>query len=365
MREDRAYRLENEGEIPSPALIYYPGIIRENTKKAIACAGGAQKLWPHIKTHKMAEMVDMQISMGIGRFKCATVREMELALSRGAKHVLLAYPQVGPAVWRFLDAAARYPGAECYALADSLASLREMDRAASQRGVRTRWLLDVDLGMHRTGVLPEDIPSFLSGAEGFSNLDFSGFHCYDGQDHQSDPGERMRAVEEQMGRFERCAGGRLEGAVVIAGGSPTLPCHAARGSGFLSPGTVFVWDAGYGRTCPDLPFIPGAAVLTRVVSHPGDGMFTLDCGCKAIASDPAGQRGRLLDGRGARPLFQSEEHWTWRMPEGRESDRPAIGDVLYVIPTHICPTTALYRAARTAESGRADGEWAVAARDRD
>ena len=365
MREDAAYRLENENGIPSPQLIFYPDIIRENTKKTIALAGGPQRLWPHIKTHKMAEMIDMQLSMGIERFKCATISEMELACSRGAKYVLLAYPLVGPNVGRFLDTAAKFPGTRCWAIGDSIAALQELDRAAGERGARVDWLCDVDMGMGRTGVRPEDLPDILREAESFKNLSFTGFHCYDGQNHQTSADERERAVEEQAARFERCAGAWLEGRAVIAGGSPTLPCHAKRGGAYLSPGTVFVWDCGYAKNHPDLPFVPGAVVLTRVVSHPGRGRFTLDCGCKAIASDPAGQRGYLLEGRGAQPLFQSEEHWTWRMPEGREDERPAIGEVMYVIPTHICPTVALYRAARTAVNGRAEGEWAVAARDRD
>ena len=133
---------------------------------------------------------------------------------------------------------------------------------------------------------------------------------------------------------------------------------------FLSPGTVFLWDWGYQTGFPDLPFVPAAALLTRVVSHPAPGVFTLDLGCKAIASDPTGQRGRLLGVPGAEPMFQSEEHWTWRMPAGHEAERPGIGATLYVIPTHICPTTALYRAVKAAEQGRCAGEWIVAARDR-
>jgi len=52
------------------------------------------------------------------------------------------------------------------------------------------------------------------------------------------------------------------------------------------------------------------------------------------------------------------------MPEGREDERPAIGETMYVIPTHICPTTALYRAVKLAAGGLAAGEWTVAARDR-
>ena len=111
--------------------------------------------------------------------------------------------------------------------------------------------------------------------------------------------------------------------------------------------------------------VPAAALLTRVVSHPAPGVFTLDLGCKAIASDPAGPRGHLLGVPEAEPLFQSEEHWTWRMKPGASGTRPEIGQTLYVIPTHICPTTALYRAVKLAENGRASGEWIVAARNRD
>ena len=90
MREDMPYRLTNENDIASPALIYYPDIIRENTRLAVDMAGGAARLWPHVKSHKMAELIDMQMDMGVTRFKCATISEMALTCSRGAAHVLLA-----------------------------------------------------------------------------------------------------------------------------------------------------------------------------------------------------------------------------------------------------------------------------------
>ena len=370
MREDTLYRLENENEISSPALIYYPEIIRENTRQAVAMAGGAERLWPHMKTHKMAEMIDMQMEMGISRFKCATIAELAMVCSRGAAHALLAYPLVGPNVRRFLDVAAKYPDTTCWALGDSMEALALLDGACAERGVTARWLCDVNLGMNRTGVPLDGLEAFCREAAGrFAHLRFMGLHCYDGQNHQSGLIERRAAVVEQMSRAfaarDALKASGIEAPVVIAGGSPTFPCHAAEEGVFLSPGTVFVWDWGYAASYPDLPFKPGAALLTRVVSHPAPGVFTLDLGYKAVAADPAGQRGYLLDGNGAYPLFQSEEHWTWRMPEGREAGRPAIGEVMYVIPTHICPTTALHRAAKLGMNGRAEGEWIVAARNRD
>jgi len=369
MREDALYRLENESEIASPALIYYPDVIRANTRLAIDMAGGAARLWPHVKSHKMAELIDMQMDMGITRFKCATISEMEMTCRRGAEHVLLAYPLVGPNIGRFLDTAAKYPDTTCYALGDSMEALAALDGACGTRGVTANWMCDVNMGMDRTGVQLDRLADFCREAAGrFSHLCFAGLHCYDGQNHQRDAAERQAAVDAQMAKaFSACGALRaagVEAPIVIAGGSPTFPCHVGEEGVFLSPGTVFLWDWGYQKGYPDLPFVPGAALLTRVVSHPAPGLFTLDLGCKAIASDPAGQRGCLLDGKGAYPLFQSEEHWTWRMPEGREAERPAIGEVMYVIPTHICPTTALHRAAKLGVNGRAEGEWVVAARDR-
>ena len=102
MREDMPYRLTNENDVASPALIYYPDIIRENTRLAVDMAGGAARLWPHVKSHKMAELIDMQMDMGVTRFKCATISEMALTCSRGAAHVLLAYP-----LYRWLHVSAR------------------------------------------------------------------------------------------------------------------------------------------------------------------------------------------------------------------------------------------------------------------
>lgn len=111
----------------------------------------------------------------------------------------------------------------------------------------------------------------------------------------------------------------IEVPMIIAGGSPSFPCHAANPDIFLSPGTVFLWDSSYKENYPDLPYIPAAAVCTRVISHPAPGVFTFDLGCKGIASDPPGVRGKVVGLENAEPMFQSEEHWTWRMKPGFEN----------------------------------------------
>ena len=71
----KTYHFQGEEMVPSPALIYYRDGIEKNINHAIAMAGGADRLWPHVKSHKMAEVVKMQVEMGIKRFKCATIVE--------------------------------------------------------------------------------------------------------------------------------------------------------------------------------------------------------------------------------------------------------------------------------------------------
>lgn len=90
------YTIQGVENILTPALIYYKDEIFENTRKTIEIAGGAERLWPHVKSHKMKKMIEMQMAMSIHRFKCATLAEVKMVAECGAEHILLAYPLVGP-----------------------------------------------------------------------------------------------------------------------------------------------------------------------------------------------------------------------------------------------------------------------------
>ncbi|MGI6172911.1 MAG: D-TA family PLP-dependent enzyme [Christensenellales bacterium] len=352
------YRLANENEILSPALIYYADAILENTKRAIDIAGSAERLWPHVKSHKIREMVEMQRALGISRFKCATVVEADMVASCGANHVLLAYPMIGPVIGRFLSLAEKYPDVHFSAIVDSEKGLFALSEEAGRRNRTVDILIDVNLGMDRTGISPESVGAFLETVKKAKNVRYKGLHCYDGHVHDTDPAKRQEAVDKGLSRIRG-----IEAEIVIAGGSKTFPCYAKHEGLFLSPGTVFVWDYGYKLQLPDLHFVPAGAVLGRVVSHPAAGLFTIDVGSKAISADTAGQRGWIVGMEDkALPVSQSEEHWVWRIADGAEV--PDIGEVVYVLPNHICPTTALYDRVYAARGGNASETWRVAARDR-
>ncbi|MBR0464853.1 MAG: D-TA family PLP-dependent enzyme [Clostridia bacterium] len=361
------YRIKSEDDILTPRLVYYPEIIYQNIENAIKTAGGAERLWPHVKSHKTREIVLMQMHLGIERFKCATLAEADMVAKCGAKHILLAYPLVGPNIDMLLNLAEEYPDTTFYALEDDLGMLKRLDEACARRQATMNWLCDVNTGMNRTGVETEKLSTFVQAAQAFTHARFMGLHCYDGQNHQPSLAERKSAVDAIMPPVERVERELEKGGVavpiVISGGSPTFSCQAERKGQYLSPGTVFVWDWGYNAKFDDLPFCPAGVVLTRVVSHPADGVFTLDAGSKALSPDTP-ERGYLLGAEGAKPLLQNEEHWVFSMPKGHEDERPPIGKVMYVVPWHICPTSALYDRILTVRDHEPGEYWTVAARNR-
>lgn len=360
------YTIEDSEDMLTPCLVYYKDIIRENTTKAIALAGGSRRLWPHVKSHKSPDMVKLQMEYGIEQFKAATIAEAEMAAEAGARRVILAFPLIGPNIGRYLAMAAHDTRTEFFAVGDDYEQLSLLSRSAEEADMTVQVLLDVNMGMNRTGIVIGRAEELYRRAATLSGLRLRGLHCYDGNHNNPDITLRDAQViecdNEVAAICARLAEDGLYCDIVVAGGTPAFPCHAKDTDWYLSPGTAFLTDAGYYQNLPDLEFIPGAALLTRVISHPDKGLFTLDLGYKGIAADPTAQRGYIVGMEKAKPVLHSEEHWVFEVEADQEL--PAIGTLLYVIPTHICPTSALYPSATVVEQGVVTGEWEIAARNR-
>lgn len=362
------YRFEGQQDIVSPQLVYYPEIIRDNLRRMIDLAGGTARLWPHLKTHKMAAVVKLHLEMGITRFKCATVAEAEMAASAGATHVILAYPLVGPNIRRFITLMKTFPNTVFYAIGDDTHQIDLLGRAAVEASVIANVLMDVDMGQHRTGVPLEAVSERYPLWAELPGIHMNGMHCYDGHRHESSRAVREEAVGpvdkalEEIKASLTAAG--LDCSILVMGGTPSFPCHAALTGEFLSPGTCVIQDAGYQAAYPDLDFVPGAAVLTRVVSRPSECTFTLDMGVKAVASDPQGDRAVIVGMEYAKTEIHNEEHWVLRVPREHAADIPPIGAEVFAIPAHVCPTSALYPRVPAVEGGKVIAWWEVTARDR-
>lgn len=359
------YRIAGANALHTPALIYYETIIAENIRLSIEIAGGPERLWPHIKSHKMREPVQMQMRQGISRFKCATIAEARMLAEIHAPHILLAYPLVGPNINAFVQLTREFPESIFYSIGDDIGQFSILSEHAQSLGVTVNALLDINMGMDRTGIPPEYAKALYERCAEMPGLSMRGIHGYDGHAKDPDPIRRAETSCEATRNILSLRATLLRNGypceLLVLGGTPSFPIHAKQSSVFLSPGTVFLLDARYMLDLTDLPMKPAALLVTRVISHPADALFTLDLGSKAISAD-MGERGLLLSCPDAIPVRQSEEHWVFRAPENQS--RPAIGEVLYVLPMHICTTTLLYPAAHVARNGEIVDRWVLGARDR-
>src|SRR5690348_15999587 len=103
------FEFKEVADVPSPALLVYRDRVKENIRRMLAIARRPERLRPHIKTHKMREVIELQLAAGINKFKCATIAEAELAASAGVSDLLIAYQPVGPAVRRLTDLIRAFP----------------------------------------------------------------------------------------------------------------------------------------------------------------------------------------------------------------------------------------------------------------
>jgi len=362
------YKLLDPQSIESPSLLVFRALVERNLDAMIALAGGVERLRPHAKTHKSADVVRMALGRGVRKHKCATIAEAEMLAEAGAEDVLLAYPLVGPNVGRFARLAAAFPLTTFRAVVDAPEAAAPLDEAGRTLGRPIPTLVDLDVGMGRTGIEPGDAAFALYEAiDQLPGLAADGLHAYDGHLNDPDPGVRARdarAVEDLVVAFrDRLIARGLPVPRIVIGGTPAFPAHA----GFhapgveCSPGTVIYHDYNYATKFPDLPFTPAALLLTRVVSRPRPGRVCLDLGHKAVAADPAGRRAFLPALPDAKVVGHSEEHLVLDDPS---ADRLRLGEPLLAIPAHVCPTVALHRRALVVVDGRVVEEWETTARNR-
>ncbi len=193
---DPEYAVHDTSELLSPSLLVYPQLVQRNIEEMIKIAGAASRLRPHIKTHKMAEIVRLAESLGIRKHKCATIAEAEMAAAAGATDVLLAYPLVGPNLRRFVQLIRAYRSTVFRATVDHPDSARALSAAADGLASPVPVLVDLEIGMGRTGIRPgESAAELYALVDALPNLIADGFHAYDGHIHDTDLATRKHTAQ--------------------------------------------------------------------------------------------------------------------------------------------------------------------------
>lgn len=361
------YWIDAVDQLDTPALVLYPDRIRQNIDLLIKIIGDKSRLRPHVKTHKSREVTRLLLEVGIRKFKCATIAEAEMLASCGATDILLAYQPNGAKIHRLLTLMHAYPAVRFACLVDNLTTARQLSDLAIKADRVVPVYIDLNVGMNRTGTLPNnDVVTLYADLDQLAGVKPVGLHAYDG--HLRNPDLAIRtadcdaAFQPVQALCDALVARGFARPDLVVGGSPTFPIHARREGVDCSPGTFIYWDKGYQAILSEQPFLPAALVVARVISLPGPTKICLDVGHKSVAAEcDLTERVTFLNAPGLKAVGQSEEHLVLEAGAGHPYQ---IGDVLYGLPNHICPTVALYERAYTIEKGTVTGEWQTIARDR-
>ena len=333
--------------VATPALVVDAERIRRNIERlATYAASHGITVRPHTKTHKSIEIAKLQLAAEAGGLTVAKVGEAEALLPAFAGlrgDVLVAYPVVDAARTGRLADLAR--AATVRVAVDTVAAIEAIGTAAAKAGVTIGVLVDIDLGMGRTGVPTADgLVALAQAVTATPGLRLDGIFCYPGH-IWTKPAEQAAPLalvatklQEAIDLFDRHG---LCRDIVSGGSTPTAyQSHLVPQVTEIRPGTTVYNDMNTVRggfcTLDDC----AAAIVCTVVSDAVSGQIVLDGGTKTFTSDrcvpaPDSGHGYIAEYPEAVITKLSEEHG--QVDVTRCAQRPRVGERVSVIPNHICP----------------------------
>jgi len=358
--------LHDAAHILTPALLLDVDALERNLDITLQRLSGNPDRWrPHVKTAKVLSTMQRMVARGIFHFKCATTLELATVSAAGARDVLLAFSAMGARARRVGEIAAQYPEVSISVLVESQEQLEPITNSAIGAFV------DINPGLDRTGLDQagaERVAGLVDAIQA-RGIRFRGLHYYDGQHRQLDLQKRQATAfagyDQLMLLAARCLPEE-----VITSGTPTLPCAMAypgfSGAGFVhrvSAGTVVYNDTSSLEQLSGWGYRPAVMVLASVISHPSPDRITCDAGHKTVSADAGDPVCSVWNHPTWIPLHPSEEHLPLQVPAGTAV--PGLGDLLYLVPRHVCPTVNNFDHVLLVSGGKIVGMEPVTARGRE
>jgi len=361
--------------LPTPALVIDAAIVRRNVERMAAYAREhALGVRPHTKTHKSLRLAAMQLAAGAVGLTVAKAGEAEAMAQAGRgdapADLLVAYPALDPSRANRLARLARR--ATVRVAVDSAYAAEALAEAAERANGTIGILVDVDVGMGRTGVQsPVAALALAQKVDSLPGLRLDGIMIYPG--HVWDPPDAqapaLAAVAVILGAtLALWRENGFEARIVSGGSTPTAyQSHLIPGLTEIRPGTYVFNDmnALRGGFCGLNDC--AARIVCTVVSEAVPGQVVIDAGSKTLTSDrcipaPESGHGLIVEYPDARITKLSEEHG--QVDVTACSRRPRVGERVTVVPNHICPCVNLHDAAWWLEPGEPPESLVVDARGR-
>jgi 3-hydroxy-D-aspartate aldolase len=330
------------------------------------------KLRPHAKTHKSVDIARRQIAAGALGVCCAKLGEAEALAEGGVEGLLITSPIIGaPAVERLVALATASPS--LMAACDHPDAVAAIGAAARAANVTITLLVDLDPGLHRTGVAtPEDAVLLARQIDAHPALRFGGLQFYCGaEQHIEAYADRRDAIIARTAKLtETVAALKAAGLappIVTGGGTGSHAIDAELGVFTeLQVGSYIFMDRQYGdcalREDAPTPFETALMIDARVISASHPMLATIDAGLKAFATEAGAPPILAGAADGSVYRFMGDEHGAVVPPKGVAP--PRLGERLTLAAPHCDPTVNLYEAFHVVRGDTLEAIWPVSARGR-
>ena len=361
-------------DLNTPVLVVDQDALDRNiARMADFAAANGLNLRPHAKTHKSAAIARRQIAAGALGQCCAKLGEAEALADSGIEGILITSPILSaPGIERLVALNERAERLMC--VADNPVGARAIAAAVTARDGRPLTLLiDVDPGIHRTGVAsPEAAVELYRAIVAEPALRYGGVQYYCGsQQHIESFAEREAAMHDRADYLRtviaalEAAGGKPP--IVSGGGTGTHRIDATLGLFTeLQVGSYVFMDDQY-HVCAltpeegEVPFETSLLIDTRVISANSPGLVTVDAGIKSMATDA---KPPLIAGGAAEGtvyFFMGDEQGALVHPAG---ELPALDAIVSLNAPHCDPTVNLYDWYHIVSGNTLVDLWPVTARGR-
>jgi D-serine deaminase-like pyridoxal phosphate-dependent protein len=357
-------------ELPTPIAVIDLEKLEANIARLAGYARAHElALWPHSKTHKMPPVARMQLAAGAAGLTVAKVGEAEVMTSHELGPLLLHYPVYGIDAWRRL---AEVAAATSLTVAvDSYEAAEPMAAALARSGARAEVLVEIDVGLHRTGVeSPAAACALAQRLDGLDGLELAGISCFPGhvRGPAADIERKLGDVEAMLAEaVSRLGEAGLRCDRVSGGCTPAMQMtHLTPSVNELRAGTYVFLDRT--EVAFDGPLTLDDCALrvhATVVSTTVPGNAIVDAGSKMLSDaafgGPGGEgRGAVIDHPDVTIPVTNEEHGICDVSASSAAWR--VGDRIEIVPNHVCTCVNLQDVVCAARAGVVEHVWSVEAR---
>jgi D-serine deaminase-like pyridoxal phosphate-dependent protein len=321
-----------------------------------ACDAAGVANRPHIKTHKSPELARLQVAAGARGITCQKLGEAEVMADGGLDDILISYNILGEEKLGRLGALQRR--VRMIVAADNPVTIAGLPKAAEIAGRDLEVVVECDTGRKRAGVeTPGEAVELAKQIAASKGLTFAGFLMYPPEDGWPATQDFLDIANAGL----REAG--LEAGIVSTGGSPNIPnIGKLKGATEHRAGTSIFNDRM--QIAAGVASLEDCAlsVYATVVSRAGPERGILDSGSKTLTSDTGGLEGHglILEYPLAKIAKFAEEHGFLDLSGSNE--RPNVGEVVRIIPNHVCVVVNMVDRLVTVRGDKLIGELPVAAR---